>query len=81
MAVDLSIKNVPDDVAELLRKRAKRNRRSLEGELLAIAEAAVEEDRYLTPMEVLAEVRKLGLRSPSESAEIVRAMRDGRYGD
>jgi plasmid stability protein len=78
MAVDLSIQNVPEDVVELLRKRAERNRRSLQGELLAIAEAAVQEDRYMTPMELLAEVRKLGLRSPSESAEIVRAMRDGR---
>ena len=34
--MNLSIKNVPDDLAERLRQRAKRNHRSLQGELLAI---------------------------------------------
>ncbi len=38
MPVNLSIKNVPDDLAERLRQRAKRNRRSLQGELLAMLE-------------------------------------------
>jgi hypothetical protein len=31
-------------------------------------------------MELLAEVRKLDLKMPSEAAEIVRKMRDERYG-
>jgi plasmid stability protein len=38
MPVSLSIKNVPEDLAERLRERAKRNHRSLQGELLAILE-------------------------------------------
>lgn len=40
MAVNLSIKDVPDDVAERLRRRAARNHRSLQGELMAIVEQA-----------------------------------------
>ena len=40
MPVNLSIKNVPDEIAEELRERAARNHRSLQGELLAIIEEA-----------------------------------------
>ena len=39
MAVNLSIKEVPDDVAEALRGRARANHRSLQGELMAMIEA------------------------------------------
>jgi antitoxin FitA len=79
MAVNLSIKNAPDDVLQRLRERAARNHRSLQGELMAIIEDAVRSQppRYLTPSEVLAEVRKLGLNSPDEAADIIRADRDG----
>jgi plasmid stability protein len=40
MPVNLSIKNVPDDLAAKLRERAARNHRSLQGELMAILESA-----------------------------------------
>ena len=40
MSVNLSIKHVPDDVAESLRQRAERNHRSLQRELLALVEQA-----------------------------------------
>ncbi len=40
MAVNLSIKSVPDRLAARLRERAERNHRSLQGELMAIIEAA-----------------------------------------
>lgn len=40
----LSIKDVPDDWADVLRQRAARNHRSLQGELSAILEAAVLSD-------------------------------------
>ncbi len=43
MTVNLSIKGVPEDVAERLRARAERNRRSLQGELLVIIESAAAE--------------------------------------
>jgi plasmid stability protein len=75
MPVNLSVKNAPDHVVEKLRRRAERHHRSLQGELMAIIEAATREDAVMTPAEVLAEVRKLGIRTPDESAAIVRADR------
>lgn len=41
MPVNLSIKEVPDALADRLRRRAARNHRSLQRELMAIVEAAV----------------------------------------
>lgn len=43
MAVNLSVKNVPEALAAKLRARAGRNHRSLQGELMAILEAAAGE--------------------------------------
>jgi plasmid stability protein len=40
---NLSVKDVPDDLAERLRQRAARNHRSLQGELMAIIERAIAE--------------------------------------
>jgi len=77
MSVNLSIKNAPDRVVQRLRERAERHHRSLQGELLAIVEAAVQEDRPATPADILAEVRRLGVYTPTESAALVRADRDG----
>jgi antitoxin FitA len=76
--MNLSIKNVPDEVVQRLRQRAAQRHRSLQGELLAIIEEAVRSQRELSPAELLAEVRGLGLRTPADSADIVRADRDRR---
>lgn len=78
MAVNLSIKNAPDDVVRRLKARAARHHRSLQGELLAILEDAVGPPRQLTVDEVLAEVRRLPLSTPAESAAMVRADRNAR---
>ena len=40
MSVNLSIKSVPEHIAQRLRARAERNHRSLQGELMAIVERA-----------------------------------------
>jgi plasmid stability protein len=77
MPINLSIKNAPDHIVERLRLRAERHHRSLQGELLAIIEAAACEDRLATPKDILAEVQRLGLRTPSESTDLIRADRDG----
>lgn len=76
--MNLSIKNAPDEVVRRLRQRAERHHRSLQGELMAIIEAAVQSDRPMTATDVLAEVRRLGLRTPTEAASIIRAERDAR---
>ena len=44
MAVNLSIKNVPDDLAARLRSQAAQHHRSLQGHLLAILEEAAGEN-------------------------------------
>lgn len=44
-----------------MRQRAERNHRSLQGELLAIIEAAVDEEWPATPADILAEVRQSGV--------------------
>jgi antitoxin FitA len=77
MSVNLSIKDVPDEIAAQLRERADRNHRSLQGELLAIIEAATWE-RPFKAKELMAEIRKLGLRTPDESTQWIREDRDSR---
>lgn len=78
MPVNLSIKNVPDALAERLRRRAARAHRSLQGELMAILEAAAQAGDRLTPAEALRRVRELGLETRGEAASIVRGDRDRR---
>jgi plasmid stability protein len=73
--VTLSVKNVPKDLAKRLRERAERNHRSLQGELLAILTDA---GTVTSVSDLAALVRRIGLKSPSESAAMVRADRDAR---
>ena len=78
MPVNLSIKNAPDDIVALLKLRAQRNHRSLQGELLAIVEAAVQKSPPLTLDQIVALIRKLGLQTPDEATAMIRADRDSR---
>ena len=78
MPVTLSIKNAPDEIVKRLKERAERHHRSLQGELMAILEEAVGTPRPLTPDDVLAEVRRMGLSTPREAVAILRKDRDGR---
>jgi plasmid stability protein len=76
--VNLSIQNVPDDLAERLRERATASHRSMQGELMAILEQALDENRPLSPAAVLERVRELGLRTDREAVDTVRRERDER---
>ena len=78
MPVNLSIKNVPEELAERLRLRAMASHRSMQGELMAILEEALTKKRPLTLQEVLDMVRKLGLETPDEAVQMIRADRDSR---
>jgi len=78
MPINLSIKNAPDAMVDRLRARAERHHRSLRGELIAIIEAAVQDEPATSPVAVLGEVRRLGLSTPNEAASIIRADRDDR---
>jgi antitoxin FitA len=75
MPVNISIKNAPDDLVLLVKERARRNRRSMQRELLAIIEGAVRPPR-LTPDEVLARARRLNLSAEPLGVDIIRADRD-----
>jgi plasmid stability protein len=81
MPVNLSIKNVSDDVAQKLKERAQRNHRSLQGELTAIIEEATTSPLAkpkLSPSEALALMRALGVRTSDDSVQIIREARDSR---
>jgi len=78
MPLNLSIKNAPDEVVRRLKERAKRNHRSLQGELLAIIEDAIRGPQTLTPADARAEIEQLKLRTPAESAAMIRRDRDAR---
>lgn len=77
MTVNLSIKNVPEDEVARLRARAKRNHRSLQGELRAIIQDAAGQSQKAITIEELIEMgRKSGLKTPPESVRMIREDRD-----
>ncbi|MBI2872071.1 MAG: Arc family DNA-binding protein [Chloroflexi bacterium] len=77
MPVNLSVKNVPDDLAERLRKRAKRHHRSLQGELMVILEEATGPTN-LSVDEAERRLRVLDFRTGDDSTAWVRELRDAR---
>ena len=77
MPVTLSIKTVPDGLAATLRQRAKRNHRSLQGELMSILEEASRESPFRARA-LLDRVRALGVVTPADSVRLVRRARDRR---
>ena len=78
MPVNLSIKSVPDTLVEKLRKRAEKNHRSLQGELLTILEQSLEETRVLSSDEAIKRLREMGLVTRSESTGMIREDRKRR---
>ena len=77
MPVNLSVKNVPDEVMEKLRKRAKRHHRSLQGELMAILEEATGPER-LSLDEAERRLSALDFRTGDDSTTWIRDLRDAR---
>ena len=77
MPVNVSVKNVPDDIVEKLRGRAKRHHRSLQGELMVILEEATGPGK-LTIEQANARMKAIGLRTGDESTSWIRELRDAR---
>lgn len=77
MPVNLSIKDVPDDIAEALRLRAQQNHRSMQGELMAMLERHTHEKPFRA-FQLWDDIQKLGLRTPNESTQWIREDRDSR---
>jgi plasmid stability protein len=96
MPVNLSVKNVPDALAERLRERAAANHRSLQRELVFILEQAVSlgAAERRAPMhpeagrrsieDVVGELREIFPQprlGGASSVDLIRQMRDARHGD
>ncbi len=77
MPVNVSVKDVPDDVIHRLRERAKRNHRSLQGELMAILEEATS-PTGLTVDQAELRLTALNLRSGDEATRWIRELRNDR---
>jgi plasmid stability protein len=77
MPINISLKNVPDETMEKLRQRAKRNHRSVQGELISIIENAVGEPG-LTVVQAEKHLRELRFETKDESTRWVRELRDSR---
>jgi len=75
--INLSVKDVPDELADALRNRARANHRSLQGELMAMIEAHVKQ-RPFRARELLNEIRALGVVTTGEAVHMVREDRDRR---
>jgi plasmid stability protein len=76
---DLSIKDVPVKELEIIRSQAKRNHRSLQGELRAIISDAARRTRQPMSLEdALEKIKKIPLKTSSEAVRMVREDRDGR---
>ena len=76
MSMSLSIKDVPHELVEALRERARRNHRSVQGELMAMLEAHV--GTRFRAHELLQEVRGSGLRTSADATDTIRHERDRR---
>lgn len=77
MSANLSIKDVPDDLVERLRDRAKRNHRSIQGELMTILEEALK-PQHLSIEEAKRMLEALDFETGPDSVEIIRRERDAR---
>ncbi|GMV15158.1 MAG: Arc family DNA-binding protein [Polyangiaceae bacterium] len=75
MSKTLTLRNVPEDVVKELRRRAKRNGRSVQSELLTLVRQGTIDQRSLE--ERLAELRR-SLPRRMRIAEIHTAIREGR---
>jgi antitoxin FitA len=82
MGINISIKNVPEEKVAQLKARAKRNHRSLQGEVLALLDealaAAAPESKTMTVHELVEHGKRLGLRTGSDSVRWIREDRDSR---
>lgn len=76
MSVSLSIKDVSHELAEALRERARRNHRSVQGELMAMLEAHL--GGRFRAHDLLQDVRRLGVATSADATETLRREREQR---
>jgi len=77
----ITVKNIPDDLYERLRKTAADNRRSMNSEVIVCIERAVHSRKQGTPDDILAKARELRqktARQVATDAEFTRMKVTGR---
>ena len=77
MTVNVSLKNVPDEIMDKLRKRAKRHHRSLQGELMAILEEATSSPK-ISVDQAESHLRALNFGTGDDATAWIRELRDDR---
>lgn len=80
MGANFTLKNIPDDVFEKVKRRADRNHRSINGEIIAILDEATAPRRF-DSAEFLARARELRARTRGALIDqdfVDAAKRDGR---
>ena len=73
----LTIKNIPEETLVLLRERAKRHHRSLQGELMLILEEAIAPPKSSLD-QIQRRVEELGISTGDDSTRWIRELRDAR---
>lgn len=77
MPINVSLKNVPDEIMERLRQRAKTNHRSVQGELMAILEEATISNK-LSLEQAESRLKGLKLETGNDSTTWIRELRNAR---
>jgi len=76
MPVNVSIKSVPEAILDLIRIRAEKNHRSLQGELIVILTEAAGLSDELQPKEALALMVRDSWKTDDDAAATIRKDRD-----
>lgn len=78
--MDLVLRDIPDRLGDALRDLAGRHNTTVEAEAVSLLTANVAPEPRKpksTPAEILARIEAAGIRTPSNSVEIIRQLRDG----
>ena len=78
MAINLSIKSVPEELVEEIRKNAKKNHRSMQGELMTLLEENFRKSRPLSSDKVILNLHQMDIKTASDSTLIIRNDRNKR---
>lgn len=78
MAQTLELKDLPDEIAAQIRRRAELHQRTPEEEAVRLLVAALTPRGKISTRQLLERVRAAGIATPEEAARMLREDRDGR---
>jgi antitoxin FitA len=75
----LTLKNIPEQKLEMLKRKAQEHHRSLQGEMMHLIDEALNAPKNQLTLEgALARAKAMGLGGPNESTRMIREDRDAR---